>query len=564
MILTACGGGGSSATPPVTTTPPPPPPPPPISQAFLTEGSTSQFLGRATFGASFGDISTLTGTAVSDWIIREFDKTPTNYFPTLLIEAQNLPAGEQLRPRRVSDLFFDAAIAGDDQLRQRMVFALSEIIVVSDASQLINVPLTMADYVDTLSDNAFGNYRELLEHITYTPAMSVYLTYIANEKGDPSTGRVPDENYARELMQLFTLGLVELNLDGTPILDGQGQSIEIYDNTDITGLAKVFTGLSLDGNNFFNLGEDPTAFYRPLKMFPDFHSTLEKSFLGTTIPAGTGGEESIDLALDTIFNHPNMAPFLSRQLIQRFVTSDPAPTYVARVATAFETGRFTLPNNAIVGDGRRGDLKATIAAVLLDGEALQDRNVAPAEFGKVREPILRFTNWARAFGETTPDSGDERLLVSTNITGLGQHPFRSPSVFNFFRPGYVAPGTATGAAGLTAPELEIINESSAIGYINFINAFIYDFGENISGDPEGGVKADYTDLVVLADDAQSLIDRLDLVLTGNGLDPEFKANMLEMMNDIPISTTAPDEDRLTRILVAISMTMTAPGYAVQR
>ena len=563
LLLSACGGGSSSAPPPIGGPPPPPPPPPPISKAFATDASTSEFLGTATFGPTLAEINALSGTAVSDWLVNEFNKPARQYLPDILAELANVPAGELLPPRRVPDLFLDQAISGDDQLRQRMVFALSEIIVVSLRSDLNAVPQTVAHFVDTLSVNAFGNYRDLLEEITYTPAMALYLSYLNNVKGDPATGRVPDENYARELMQLFTLGLIELNLDGTPKLDGGGQTIEIYDNDDITGLARVFTGLSFQGDRFFDVFEDLTALYKPLEMFPAFHSEIEKSFLGSTIPAGTGGVESIDLALDTIFNHPNMAPFLSRQLIQRFVTSNPEPAYVARVATAFEAGQYILPNGTTVGDGRRGDLKATIAAVLLDDDALQEPDVTPVEFGKVREPILRFTQWARAFGETTPNSGDE-LILGGGGDLIGQHPFMAHHVFNFFRPGYIAPNSATGAAGLTAPELQIVNESTSIGYINFINSFIYDFSPTRTSDPDAGVNADYTGLFSLADDAQSLIDRLDLLLTGNRLEDSTKSEILNLMNEIPITAGTEDEDRYTRIVTSISMVMTAPGYLVQR
>jgi uncharacterized protein (DUF1800 family) len=562
ILLSACGGGnapGGSSTTPTTTTPPAPPP---VSKAFSTEETTSQFLNKATFGASFSDVNSLADTEVSTWLLSEFNKQPTEYLQPILDEIAALPEDDDLHSRRVPDLFLEAAIAGDDQLRQRMVFALSEIIVVSRDGSLDNNPDTMAHYVDILSKNAFGNYRDLLEEITYSPAMSTYLTYLRNRKGDENKGRVPDENYARELMQLFTIGLVELNLDGSMKLDSQGQAIETYDNDDITGLARVFTGLSTKGSDFWDLKADPTGQYNRLEVFDRYHSELEKSFLGTTIPADTPGPESIATALDTIFNHPNVAPFLSRQLIQRFITSHPKPAYIGRVSAAFEAGLFTLPDGRTVGDGRRGDLQATLAAVLLDDEALQDRSLAPSDFGKVREPILRFVHWARAFGETTPDVGDEKIFKYG--ASIGQHPFSAHHVFNFFRPGYVAPGTATGEAGLTAPELQIINEASSIGYINFINEFIYDFSDTYSNDPDGGVNADYTSLLAIADDAQALVDRLDLVLTGNSLSAESKSRMVELMNEIPISTDAADEDKLSRVLIATSMTMTDPSYIVQR
>jgi len=562
LLLASCGGSSSGGTTPPVVPPPPPPPPPPPSGVFASEAETSRFLGKATFGANQTDIDSLAGTEVSDWLKAEFNKPGTNYLPTILNELSALPAGDRLPRRRLSDLFFDAAIAGDDQLRQRMVLALSEILVVSNGGQLGNFHATMADYVDVLSDNAFGNYRDLMEDITYTPAMAIYLTYLANPKGDPNTGRVPDENYARELLQLFTIGLTELNMDGTEKLDAQGQPIEIFDNSDITGLAKVFTGLSYDTDRFRNFNRDRTSLYKPLIIFPEFHSDLEKKFLTVTIPPNTGGEQSIDMALDEIFGHPNMAPFIGRQLIQRFTSSNPAPSYVQRVATAFEAGQFTLPDGSGVGTGARGDLAATIAAVLLDADALLDPASVPPNRGKIREPIIRFVNWARAFNEMTPDARDEQFLGS--MQSLGQHPFSSPSVFNFFRPGYVAPGTETGASGLTAPELQIIDESSAMAYINFINAFIYDFSPNISGDEEGGVKADYTAEFTMADDAQALVDRLDLLLTGNSLSPTTRNRLLSMMDEVPIRAGSEDVDRLTRVLLGVTMTMTSPGYLVQR
>jgi len=573
LLMASCGGsGGGTPQPPVGGPPPPPPPPPPLppppppppppSGVFATEAQTSRFLGKATFGATQTQIDGLTGTEVSDWVRAEFDKPVTHYLPVILNELAAQPQDEMLPPRRISDAFLEAAIIGDDQLRQRMVLALSEIIVVSYNGQLQNFPATVADYMDVLSDNAFGNYRDLLEEVTYTPAMGFYLTYVANQKGDPDTGRVPDENYARELMQLFTLGLTELNLDGSEKLDGTGQPIEIFDNSDVTGLAKVFTGLSWDSGNFFNFRNDPTSTYRPLVIYPEQHSDLEKTFLTVTIPPGTGGEASIDMALDEIFAHPNMAPFVSRQLIQRFVSSNPDTAYVQRVATTFDAGTYTLPDGTAVGTGVRGDLKATLAAVLLDQDALRDPATAPAASGKIREPIIRFVNWARAFNVTTPDVRDEQFLA--NMSFMGQHPFRSPSVFNFFRPGFVAPNTETGAAGLTVPELQIINESSAMAYINFINAFIYDFSPNISGDEEGGVRADYGAEFTMADDAQALVDRLDLLLTGKSLGPATKTRLLEMMDEIPIRAGSEDEDRLTRVVVGVTMTMTAPGYLVQK
>jgi len=567
LILAACGGG-SSPTPP-----PPPPPPPPggqVSKAFSTEISTAQFLSRATFGATKAQVDELANTEVSDWLIAEFNKQPTLYRERITAMLAALPQGDNLFADSVTNLYLDEAIVGNDQLRQRMVLALSEILVTSSDGMLNSYPQTMAYYVDILSENSFGNYRDLLQDITYSPGMAFYLTYMRNEKGDMNTGRVPDENYAREILQLFSIGLIELEMDGTPKTNGQGQQIDTYDNSDITGLAKVFTGFGLRDSNFRSLyrgcsnrRRDCPRVYQPLQLFDEYHSELEKTFLDLTIPANTNGTDSINMALDEIFNHPNVAPFVSRQLIQRFVTSHPKPEYVRRVATAFENGRFTLPNGTVVGTGQRGDLKATLAAVLLDVNALRDPASAPDDFGKIREPMLRFINWARTFGETTPDSADERWLRDMTRY-IGQHPFRARHVFNFFEPEHVAPGTETGAAGLTVPELQIINASSAIGYINFINTFIYDDSRTRSGDPDGGVNADYSRQLGLADDAQALVDDLDLLLTGNQLSTVTKDRIIELLSEIPVDVGSEDEDRISRVRVAVSMVMTSPGYLVQR
>ena len=565
-IITACGGKSDAPTAPVgvkqlPVTPPPPPPGAPTG-AFKTKADTSRFLGRATFGATSSDISRLTGTDVSHWMLTEFAKPATPFLQPLIDAEPDRVLGSEIRV--LPDQFYDIAIAGDDQLRQRMILALSEIIVASSDSGIRGRPLTMAHYVEILSDNAFGNYRELLEEITYSPAMAFYLTYMTNLKGDPVTGRVPDENYAREILQLFSIGLKELNPDGTDKLDAQGQTIEIYDNTDIQGLAKVFTGMSTQGSDFNIIYQNFKSSYAPLTFYPKYHSELEKRFLDVTIPAETPGAESLEMALDGIFAHPNVGPFVSKQLIQRFVTSNPKPEYVGRVSAAFDTGQFTLPDGTAVGTGERGDLKATLAAILLDEDALIDPAIAPPEYGKIREPVIRLTNWARAFNETTPNASDEAIFAYLNYGGIEQSPFNSPSVFNFFRPGYVAPGTSSGDGGFAAPELQITNETTSIGYINFINQFIYDMSYNISEDPDGGIKGDYTQALALANDGPALLDYLDLLLTGNRLGADSRTRILTMMDAIPIRAGFEDADKIARVRVAISMVMTAPGYIVQR
>jgi uncharacterized protein (DUF1800 family) len=463
-----------------------------------------------------------------------------------------------------SDSFWRHAIRADDQLRQRMAFALSQILVVSADSNVARAPQMLAHYMDVLTRNAFGNYRNLLEEVTYAPAMAVYLTYLRNERADPRTGRVPDENYARELLQLFTLGLVSLNPDGTPVSGADGGQVELFDNDDITGLAKVFTGLSFASASFQTPLRllPPAAFHSPLEAFESFHSREPKRFLDIDIPANTGPRESIDLALDGIFAHPNLGPFLGRQLIQRFVTSAPTPAYVQRVAAAFDAGSFRLPSGTAVGSKRRGDLKAVLAAVLFDPEARDPGPRDRADFGKLREPVMRFTHWARAFQVNSADASNEVALRNMgNANLLGQHPFRAPSVFNFYRPGYIAPGTETGAAGLTAPELQIANATSIVGYPNVIT--LYALGRSPKAEPgrPAAYVASYAREAELAADTDALLDHLDLLLTHGTLQPDTRDRISRVLEPLAGDT---EELAQLRARVASILVMTAPEYIVLR
>ncbi len=528
---------------------------------FLRTADTAvPFLNRTTFGGSQADIDAIVGQDAAVWVTNEFNKPATLFLSDVLAAAGEDSMGEfNFGP---SD-YWNKIATVDDQLRQRMVFALSQILVVSDVMDEGEYQPRNAHYKDILATNAFGNYRDLLEELTYSPAMANWLTYINNEKGDPATGRMPDENYARELLQLFTIGLVELNNDGTPKLDAQGQTIEMYDNTDIVGLARVFTGISWQGDNF---GEERLSVdYKPLKVFPNFHSQLEKSFLGLTIPANTGPAESVDLALDQIFNHPNVGPFFSRQLIQRFTASSPHPTYVDRVATAFNNGTFVATNGQQFGTGQRGDLKATLAAVILDPSFFDLNNPAGESAGKIREPVLKFVHWTRAFDVSNIDSIDVFELFETGDPSfrLGQQPFRSPSVFNFYRPGYIAPGTETGVRGLTAPEFQLVNESSTSGFLNFMLQFVTERLDFFEGN--SGYTPDYSDELVIAFDGPALIAHLDQLLTGNHLSDADKTEMIAVLATMRTRTDSPEnesEDRLERVQVAILMLLNSSAYAV--
>jgi len=521
-----------------------------------TPAEAIRFLQQAGFGGDLVAANGLVGTDAANWVQAELAKPNTEYLAEIL---SRLPSDPSFQGKGHTSLFWNATFTGNDVLRQRMVFALSQILVVADR-QFDNPARAIGYYQDVLSEHAFGNYRDLLEAITYTPAMADYLTYLRNQKGDPATGRVPDENYAREILQLFAIGVVELNMDGTPRLLN-GEEVETYDNNDIQGLAKVFTGLSLKGGTFFDFPAED-AYDSPLVIYEEFHSTEPKTFLGTTIPANTPTAQSIDLALDTIFAHPNLAPFIGKQLIQRFTDSDPDPAYVERVAQAFETGSYQASTGLSFGSGQRGDLGATIAAVVLDESAHRDPTELGTTDGKLREPVLKLANWVRAFNVSPAESEREFRFENTALAAnaLAQQPFRSPSVFNFFRPGFVAPGTLTGAAGLTAPEFQVVNEAASVGYVNFMTAFI--FNQTSANDGQPSFEPDYSAELALANDSGALVAHLNLLLTANTMSTQEISAVINTIDTFEV--VDPVNDRLALVRTAILLVCGSPSYGVIR
>ena len=521
-----------------------------------TQADVSRFLARATFGGSKTDIAGLEGMDAADWLKSELAKPATLLTPTYVERVNN---GQQFAFQSTSREMYDQIISANDQLRQRMVFALSQIIVVDDAEETDEVVY----YLDIFARNAFGNFKDILREVTYSPRMGRYLTYMGNRKADMSIGREPDENYAREIMQLFSIGLVELNMDGTPRLQN-GQTIETYSNDDIVGLSRVFTGLHQKGPQFGLADSD--AGLSPMQMFEEEHEQREKTFLGHTIPAGTSGTASIDEALNVIFNHPNVAPFIARGLIQRFTASSPSAAYVERVALAFETGSFVAPNGQTFGTGQRGDMEATIAAILLDRTLyVVDPDAVDPALGKIREPILRFAHWARAFDVSNLDAFNEEQLFDTSDPAnfLGQHYLRSPTVFNFYRTTYVAPGTVTGELGLTAPEFQIVNGSTTVGYTNFMADFVQNATIQVD-ESRDTYRPDYSVELALADDPVALVNHLDVLLTGARMLDESRDAVASALNDLPMRNNNQSEDRLRRVELAIMMVLISPSYTVQR
>ena len=536
--LAACGGGGGAPSP--TPGPPPPPPPP----AAPTEAEASRFLAQASMGASRGEIANVVSLGYAGWLDAQFALPVTDARWDWLV-AQGYTASTH----KNDQAGFDAAVwrkmlSAPDTLRQRITFALSELFVIG-IDGLVGggwKQFNAAAWVDMLEAAAFGNHRAWLQQMSKSGAMGDFLTFRGSAKQDPTSGALPDENYARELMQLFTIGLVMLDADGTPQLTG-GVSTPTYALADITGLARVFTGWDFDlqGQNVGTGTATPDFVRRPMIQVPARYETGAKTFLGTTIPAGTDADTGLAMALDAIFAHQNVAPFFSRQLIQRLVTSNPSPAYVARIAAVF----------ADDGSGVRGNMKAVVRALLLDAEA---RNTpTDPSFGKLREPILRFTGWARAFSATSPAGTWAVGDTSDAAKGLAQSPLRSPSVFNFFRPGYVPPNTALDAGDLEAPEFQIANESSVVGCVNYLQRAV-----------AGGVAdltPDYTALLALADDANALLAELNLLLAANQLGA---ATVSTLAAAVGTMSSGNDTTRRARVNAALVLVLAAPEYIVQK
>ncbi|MBC7498913.1 MAG: DUF1800 family protein [Herminiimonas sp.] len=523
----------------------------------ITTNQAARFLAQATFGPSAADINDLIASGYGAWIDIQASKPRTLHRSYVDSIAATLPAGSTVNQNQFHESFWQQAATGEDQLRQRVTFALSEIFVVSLAdSTVANYPRGVASYYDMLAQNAFGNYRTLLEQVSLHPMMGVYLTSLHNQKA--SGTRVPDENYAREVMQLMSIGLLQLNQDGTPRLNA-GKPIETYTNADITAMARVFTGWSWAGpdksDTRFNGGNaDPDRDWKPMQSYPKFHATTEKSFLGTTVGAqGTANPEaSLKIALDTLFNHPNVGPFIGRQLIQRLVTSNPSPAYVARVAATFADN----------GQGVRGDMKALVKAVLTDPDARNETTLGNPAAGKLREPVVRLAHWMRAFNAKSTSGRFLLGSLDDPLTSLGQTPMRSPSVFNFFRPGYAPPNTTLASSGLVAPEMQITGETSVVGYLNFM-ADVINNGTGSSRD----IKPDYSVELALADKPEQLLDRVDLLLMAGQMPAALRSQILMAISGVAISATNATTEaaaRKNRVNLAIFLTMASPDYLVQK
>lgn len=558
------------------------------------EYQAARFLTYASLGADYKTIKAVARQGISNWLEDQLKLPPSTSFKDTTWEIWEhfwpqyialygrdfiVNHGDAVLPYWFywKMAWWNNIVKSKDHVRQRVAQAYSQIFVISENSNLQLSGPGLADYYDLLYTQAFGNFKDLLYKISLHPMMGFYLSHINNPKSDPKRNIHPDENYAREIMQLFSIGLYELNIDGTHKLDVEGNSIPTYDNNDIKEFAKIFTGLGPAGyywpwedyswvetewNSEYNKTPATTINWKPMIPFEEWHEPGTKKLLnGKIIPAGQSTLEDIRDAIDNLFNHPNVGPFIGHQLIQRLVKSNPSPAYIARVATKFNDN----------GEGIRGDMSAVIRAILTDSEALDFSLPGQAPAKKLREPLLRYTQALRAFNASN-QSGRMWNWGYLFDEAVSQGILASPSVFNFYLPNY-RPNGPIAEEGLTAPEFQIHTSATSINYINlaydwFINEYYMEVstraGQSVHNapsydekdfDPKDYVYLDLSDEIAMAKDPTALVDRLDLVLTGGAFSEKTKGDIVATISQIA--------DRRDRVKAALYLSFIAPDYAIQ-
>ena len=522
----------------------------------LNKKSAARMLNQATFGATRDSVLALRRLGSRGWLNEQFSLpiTQTHLDRISTVDYKNRVYPEGMfgvmdGAEYIVNNTWQSYITAKDQLRKRVGYALHQIFVINARVSNIGIKSNQnaaASFLDMLEINAFGNFRNTLYDVSRHAAMSHYLSYYDNRKatynGNGVALTIPDENYAREVLQLFSIGLHELNNDGTLKLNAQGKPQKTYTQKDILNLARVFTGWRYIKRSGYSRKEYALQkFNQPLIVDSKKHSPERKQFLGAVIPANTDAYKSLNKAIDTIFNHPNVGPFISKQLIQRLVTSNPSKGYVYRVASVFN-------NNA---NGVRGDMRSVIQAILLDDEATQYVITSLSNIrGKLREPMIRLTAVARMLGYTHYTKIYPIGNLSDTSHGLAQSPFKSPSVFNFFRPGYTPPNSTIATMGYVAPEFQIVTGSAISGSINLINEFI-NRGEDV-------FNADWFFLNRKARNPQKLITDLNIHLTAKTMSIEEINTALSVINKIPVT------NRKQRVKAALQIVAASPSFLIQK
>ncbi|MEJ7668804.1 MAG: DUF1800 family protein [Casimicrobiaceae bacterium] len=521
---------------------------PNIAEAF-------RFLAQSSFGPTPTAVAAVQARGVAAYLEDQFTQ-PMSFYPDAQYtyfglratpdcnnkdpQGNNYPASapqaicyrDNLTPARVQRQFFSNAVTQPDQLRQRVAWALSQLVVISTIEQDLAVAYVMARYQNILAEEAFGNFEDLLRRVTLSPAMGNWLDMVNNDKPNASGSRVPNENYAREVLQLFSIGVHELKTDGTPLLDAQGELIATYDQPDIKEFARVFTGWTYPSVN----GSPPTAknpayYVAPMAPYPNGHDTNAKQLLEDfSVPAGQSIQKDLEDAIRNIFMHRNVGPFVGKQLIQRLVTSNPSPAYVARVAGAFNDN----------GQGVRGDMKTVLRAILLDPEARQP--VTDPNFGQLREPVLMVTALLRTLNGTTDGVG-----LSDRTASLGQRVYTPPSVFNYYPAEFTIPGSP-----LAGPEFGIHNTASAVARSNLVYTLLY---SGIGADPmvpnATGTRITTTLFEELAATPTAMVDKMNDLLLGGQLPAFARDIIVQSVSQVPAGNSV-ERARLGLYLMASS------------
>lgn len=570
-----------------------------------TQTDAARLLQQATFGVAMADLSTVMSRGIDGWITDQMALPATSALAALradIAQFPNPPLPPQMGDERYAWLqnlyasWWKTTVTAPDQLRQRVAFALSEILVIGHQDDIDYYLEGKAKYYDLLVNQAFGNYRTLLEEVTLNPIMGFWLSHRGNAKANPAKGTAPDENYAREVQQLFSVGLVQLQADGTLMLDAAGEAIPTYDQSVISDTAKVLTGWTYTGFNPATTDQavftrmypavapnypaslgDSNPWMVPMVAYENFHDTTEKRIIGlqqtspaarTVIPAGQKAAQDLKILLDTLFNHPNTAPFLSRQLIQRLVTSNPSPGYVYRVAQAFAND----------GTGVRGNLGAVVRAILTDYEARSPDVLSNFGYGKIKEPLIRISAFFRALDAKAPNGRfmdsyflDPRKgslplfqpagMISWPLGFTNQALMWAPTVFNFFTPTY-APQGAVAAAGLVAPEMEITDSMFAMLVPNVFSEFLYRDPATLPAPPTGPspfIVLDYSAFTANARNPAALVDQLNLLFCANQMSTSARTIIVNALQSLPAATAD-----LERIKTAIQLVVSSPDSALQK
>ncbi len=552
-LLSGCGGSGgeSNTTPTPTPTPSPTPTPAPTPTPVPTPdldarmSDAARLLNQASFGADEESISDVLHLGMEGWIDWQISLPASNHLDYVR-SVEGARPSDELREFRI-EAWWQMSVWAEDQLRQRVAFALSEIFVISERSDFFEDTYGITNYYDMLAEQAFGNYRDLLESVTLSPMMGMYLSMLGNQKPDLERNIRPDENYAREVMQLFSIGLLELNQDGSQKRDSEGKTIDTYDQEIIEGFAHIYTGWHFAGtteDTWWNWWDNYSTL-EDMEPVEAFHDKGEKTLLNDqVVHAGQTAEEDLEQALDNIFFHQNVAPFISHQLILKLVTSNPSPEYIGRVAAVFNDN----------GEQVRGDLGAVIKAILLDDEARIGHAEMPEHFGKLREPIIKATHLWRAFDAYSPNN---RLQLGYPTYFFNQAPLSSPSVFNFYSPFYAPPGEISNA-GLVSPEYQIVTENYVVRVSNFLA-----YSALYSHDPDEltedeGIAIDLTDEVLLVDDPASLLQRLNILLMAGSMTEEMKEILIQSLEE---NEFAEPKEKVANLVFLI---MNTPQYSIQK